>query len=77
MNATLAPTRPESSAGRTTFAALAVRELRRFVVNPVFLFAVVFTAWTTWGNPSTSVTDIDEVNWYPAICLGGFGMMAT
>jgi hypothetical protein len=77
MNATLAPTRPESRAGRTTFAALAVRELRRFVVNPVFLFAVVFTAWTTWGNPSTSVTDIDEVNWYPAISLGGFGMMAT
>jgi hypothetical protein len=77
MNATLAPTRPESSAGGTTFALLAVRELRRFVVNPVFLFAVVFTAWTTWGNPSTSVTDIDEVNWYPAISLGGFGMMAT
>ena len=77
MNTTLAPTRPESSAGRTTFGLLAARELRRFVVNPVFLFAVVFTAWTTWGNPSTSVTDINEVNWYPAISLGGFGMMAA
>jgi hypothetical protein len=75
MTATLA--RPESSAGRTAFAALAVRELRRFVVNPVFLLAVLFTAWTTWGNPSTSVTEIDAVNWYPAIALGGFGMTAT
>jgi hypothetical protein len=77
MNATLAPTRAQSSPGRTTFAALALRELRRFVVNPLFLFAVVFTAWTTWGNPSTSIVDIDEVNSYPAIFLGGFGMMTT
>jgi len=77
MNATLAPTRPESSAGRTTFAALVVRELRRFVVNPVFLAAVALTAWTTWGNPAASVNEIDSVNWYPAIFLGGFGMMAT
>jgi hypothetical protein len=77
VTATLAPTRPESVAGRATFVALAVRELRRFVVNPVFLAAVALTAWTTWGNPSASVTEIDNVNWYPAIFLGGFGMMAT
>ena len=77
MTATLAPPRPESVAGRATFVALAARELRRFVVNPVFLAAVVLTAWTTWGNPSASVTEIDNVNWYPAIFLGGFGMMAT
>jgi hypothetical protein len=77
VTATLAPTRPESVAGRATFVALAARELRRFVVNPVFLAAVALTAWTTWGNPSTSVTEIDNVNWYPAIFLGGFGMMAT
>lgn len=77
MTATLAPARPESSAGPTAFALLAVRELRRFVVNPVFLFAVAFTAWTTWGNPSTKTIEIDEVNWYPAIALGGFSMTAT
>ena len=77
MTATLAPTRPESGAGRSTFVALAARELRRFVVNPVFLFAVVMTAWIMWSGPSTTVTEIDTVNEYPAIFLGGFGMMAT
>jgi hypothetical protein len=77
MTATLALARPESSAGRTAFAAIAVRELRRFVVNPVFLFAVAFTAWTTWGNTSASVPEINGLNWYPAIALGGFGMTAT
>ena len=48
MNATLAPARPRTAAGRATLVALAAREMRRFVVNPVFLFAVVMTAWTTW-----------------------------
>ncbi len=78
MTATLAPTRPEPVIGRTTFLALAARELRRFVINPVFLFAVVITAWATWdAPPSASVIEIDTVNYYPAIFLGGFGMMAT
>jgi hypothetical protein len=77
VTATLAPARPESAAGRTTFVALAAREMHRFVVNPVFLFAVVMTAWLTWAGRSTSVTEIDTVNPYPAIFLGGFGMMAT
>ena len=48
MTATLAFGRPGAAAGRATFAALAARETRRFVLNPVFLFAVVITAWTTW-----------------------------
>ena len=48
MTATLAPTRPQAGAARTTLVALAARELRRFVVNPVFLFAIALTAWTTW-----------------------------
>ncbi len=77
MTATLVPARPGAVAVRATFAALAVRELRRFVVNPIFLFAVLMTAWTTWGNQSARVTEINELNWYPAILLGGFGMMAT
>jgi hypothetical protein len=77
VTATLAPTRPEAGAGRSTFVALAIRELRRFVVNPVFLFAVVMTAWIMSSGPSTAVTEIDTVNEYPAIFLGGFGMMAT
>ncbi len=77
MTAALAPTRSEAVAGRTTFVALAARELRRFVVNPVFLFAVVMTAWSTWVNRSAPATGLGTGNWYPAIFLGGFGMMAA
>ena len=77
MTTALVPVRPTAVAGRATFAALAVRELRRFVLNPVFLFAVAITAYSMWGSRSASVTEIDTVNCYPAIFLGGFGMMAT
>ena len=77
MTTTLAPARSGAAAGRATFVALAAREMRRFVVNPVFLFAVVLTAWSTWTLRSASVTEIDGVNWVPAVLLGGFGMMAT
>jgi hypothetical protein len=75
MTTTFAPARAQA-AGRTTFVALAAREMRRFAVNPVFLFAVVMTAWTTW-TPSAAGTEIDSVNGYTAVFLGGFGMMAT
>ena len=61
MTATLA-FGPPAAAGRTTFAALAARETRRFVLNPVFLFAVAFTAWWTWAGRGTAVTEIDLVN---------------
>ena len=67
----------EATTGRATFAALATRETRRFVLNPVFLFAVAITAWTIWAGRDPAVTDIDTVSSYPAIFLGGFGMMAT
>jgi hypothetical protein len=76
MTTALAPARPQTGVGQTTLVALAAREMRRFVLNPVFLFAVVMTAWTTW-SPQRAVTEIDSVNPYPAIFLGGFGMMAT
>ena len=76
MTTALAPARPGAVGGRATFAALTVRELRRFVVNPVFLFAVAITVAALWVSPTT-VTDIDNVNWAAAIFLGGFGMMAT
>ncbi len=69
--------RPGAAAGRTTFAALAAREMRRFVLNPVFLFAVAITVYALWAGPGTRITEIDTVNPYPAIFLGGFGMMAT
>jgi hypothetical protein len=77
MTAALAFGPPATSPGRATFTALAARETRRFVLNPVFLFAVAITAWTTWAGAGTTAADIDTVNSYPAIFLGGFGMMAT
>jgi hypothetical protein len=68
--------KPQPVGGRSTFTALAVRELRRFIVNPIFLLAVVLTAWFTWDARSP-ITEIDAVIWVPAILLGGLGMMAT
>jgi hypothetical protein len=79
MTAALAPARPRAAAGRTAFAALAAREMRRFVLNPVLLFAVAITVAALWASRGTTVTDldIDNVNWVAAIFLGGFGMMAA
>jgi hypothetical protein len=77
MTTALAPARPAAGGGRATFAALAARETRRFAGNPVFLLAVVFTAWWTWAGRGTAVTDIDLVNAFTAIFLGGFGMLAA
>jgi hypothetical protein len=68
--------RPGAAAGRATFAALAVRETRRFARNPVFLFGVAITVAALWASDRT-VTDIDDANWVAAIFLGGFGMMAA
>ena len=50
MTATLAFGPPEAAAGRATFVALAVRETRRFVLNPVFLFGVAMTASRLWAG---------------------------
>ena len=77
MTATLAFGPPATSPGRATFTALAIRETRRLAGNPVFLFAVVITAWWTWAGRGTAVADIGLVNAFTAIFLGGFGMMAT
>ena len=76
MTTALAPARPGAAPGRATFTALAIREMRRLALNPVFLFAVAITVYALWVGPGT-VTDIDTVDPYWAIFLGGFGMMAT
>ena len=73
----VSPSTPATSPRRATFTALAARETRRFVLNPVFLFAVAILVYALWAGPGTTVTEIDTVNPYPAIFLGGFGMMAT
>jgi len=77
MTTMIAPGRAQAAAGRTTFVALAGREVRRFAVNPVFLFGVGMTAWLTSTGPGASVTEIDSANPLPAGFLGGFGMMAA
>jgi hypothetical protein len=68
--------RAEAVAVRSTFLALAARELRRFVVNPIFLFAVAMTVWSRWATADPPL-EINAVNFYAAFFLGGFGMMAT
>ena len=77
MTATLTFGPPATSPGRATFTALAARELRRFVLNPVFLFAVAFIVFALALGPDAGETEIDTLNPYPAIFLGGFGMMAA
>jgi hypothetical protein len=76
MTTVLAHGRPGATCGRTTFTALAAREMRRFIVNPVFLLAVAIMVWG-WASPPGATTEIDSVNPYSAIFFGGFGMMAT
>jgi hypothetical protein len=76
----LAPARPGAAAGRARFAALAARETRRFVRNPVFLLGVAIIAAAFWVGPragGTTGTDINSVTTMIAIFLGGFGMMAA
>jgi hypothetical protein len=76
MTSALAFGPPATAPGRATFTALALRETRRLVLNPVFLFAVAITVAVLWAD-RTTVADIDDENWVAAIFLGGFGMMAT
>ena len=77
MTATLAFGPPATSPRRATFTALAIRETRRLVLNPVFLLAVAFIVFALWAGPDAGETEIDSLNPYPAIFFGGFGMMAT
>ncbi len=76
MTATLTFGPPATSPGRAALVPLAVRELRRFVLNPVFLSGVALAAWWAWKAPRAD-PEIDELTGYPAIFLGGFGMAAT
>lgn len=70
------------AAGRTTapmsgLTALARREVRRYVRNPVFLAGVVFTALAVKSWHASTVQEIGTISGYPAIFLGGSGMMAA
>ena len=77
MTAALAPARPAAAAGRARFVALAAREMRRFVLNPVFLAAAGLAAYELWSGQRGTVTEIDGPNTVAAVCFGGFGMLAA
>src|SRR5215472_19152228 len=77
MTTTLAPARPGAGADRITFVALAAREMRRFVLNPLFLAAIGLTAYLLWSGQRSTVTEIDSVNAIAATLFGGLGMMAA
>ncbi len=73
MTTTLPAARPEAVTGRSTFIALAAREVRRFVVNPVFLIGAALIASGLWFGRPPPVTEIDTTK----IFLGGFGMLVA
>ena len=77
MTATLTPAPPATSPGRAAFTALAARETRRFVLNPLFLAAIGLTAYLLWSGQRSTVTEIDSVNAIAATFFGGLGMMAA
>ena len=77
MTATLEAGRPEAVARRATLVPLAARELRRFVLNPLFLAAAGLTAYLLWSGQRSTVTEIDSVDAIAATLFGGLGMMAA
>jgi hypothetical protein len=60
-----------------TWLALTARELRRFVLNPVFLAGVALNAYGIWSTQQTVAADVDTFVTFPATYLGGFGMLAA
>jgi hypothetical protein len=70
---TLPAARPPAVTGRSRFVALAAREVRRFVVNPVFLVGAALIASVLWFGRPPAVTEIDTTR----IFLGGFGMLVA
>jgi hypothetical protein len=68
---------PASRARPTSLGVLARFEARRFTLNPVFLAAAVLTAYILWDRQRGVVADTNTVTVYPAIFLGGLGMVAA
>ena len=57
--------------------ALTKYETRRFARNPVFLVAFGLTAYALWDGLRGTMIDLSTVTVYPAIFLGGFGMVTA
>jgi hypothetical protein len=77
MTTTITSGRPGAVARRATLVPLAARELRRFVLNPLFLAAAGLTAYLLWSGQRSTVTEIDSVDAIAATLFGGLGMMAA
>jgi len=75
MTETIAVGRAATPTPRLT--ALVGRETRRYVRNPVFLAGVVFTALAVKSWHAGAVQEIGTISPYPAIFLGGSGMIAA
>jgi hypothetical protein len=58
-------------------AALGRIEARRFALNPIFLAGAGCTAYVLWDRQRGVVPDVNTVLVYPAIFLGGIGMVAA
>ena len=61
----------------TGLVALTRYETRRLVRNPVLLVALGLTAYALWHGLRAAIIDVNTVTVYPAIFLGGFGMVAA
>ncbi len=68
---------PAAPARGSSLAALARHETRLLALNPVLLAGAGLTAYILWDRQRGLVADINTVNVYPAIFLGGFGMVAA
>jgi hypothetical protein len=77
MTTTLVASPPEVVSGRGMLAVLAVREARRFVLNPFFLIAVAIVTPLAWATPNTNPAEIDAVASWPGAFPGGLAMLAT
>ncbi len=74
---TTAAAAPAVRASTSSLSVLAWYEARRSARNPVFLAAATLTAYILWDRQRGMVADINTVTVYPAIFLGGFGMVAA
>jgi hypothetical protein len=74
MTTGIAARRTSPAAG---LVALTEYETRRFVRSPVFLVASGLTAWSLWDGLRVTVTEVNTVTVYPAIFLGGLGMVTA
>ena len=75
--ATAAPAGQASRSSPSSLGVLAWYEARRFARNPIFLAGAALTVYILWDRQRGVVADINTVTVYPAIFLGGLGMVTA